>query len=179
MKLKEVIEKIDKSKENECWVELTEIASEIGLNDYVYDSEERIKSYFYISWLCTDTQVGAKIYFLDDEAVCVSYQSARKADEYFEWISQEAFEKVRNYILNLISTPNVAIVDLEEKVEEFFSVEFSEQMLTKKAIYNSLPVEIVERYSYGDKWKQTLIKFSDGKKELVTTKDIQIPIYTT
>jgi hypothetical protein len=179
MKLKEVIEKIDKSKENECWVELTEIASEIGLNDYGYDNEERMKSYFYISWLCTDTRVGAKVYFLDDEAVCVSYQPARKADEHFEWISQEAFEKVRNYILNLISTPNVSVVDLEQEVEEFFSVEFSEQMLTKKAIYNSLPVEIVERYSYGDKWKQTLIKFSDGKKELVTTKDIQIPIYTT
>ena len=126
MKLKEVIEKIDKSKANEHWVDLQKIASEVGINDYVYDSEERIKSYFYISWLCTDTHVGAKIYFLDDEAVCVSYQSARKAE-----------------------------------------------------IYNSLPVEIVERYPYGDKWKQTLIKFPDGKKELVTTKDIQIPIYTT
>jgi len=48
MKLKEVIEKIDKSKENECWVELTKIASEIGLNDYGYDNEERMKSYLFV-----------------------------------------------------------------------------------------------------------------------------------
>lgn len=46
MKLKEVIEKIDKSKANEHWVDLQKIASEVGINDYVYDSEERIKSYF-------------------------------------------------------------------------------------------------------------------------------------
>ena len=179
MKLKEVIEKIDKSKANEHWVDLQKIASEVGLNDYVYDSEERIKSYFYISWLCTDTHVGAKIYFLDDEAVCVSYQSARKADEHFEWISQEAFEKVRNYILNLISTPNVSVVDLEQEVEEYFNVEFSMQMIAKKAIYNGVQVDIIERYHYGDKCQQTLVKFPNGKKELVTTKGIQIPIYTT
>ena len=76
MKLKDIVAKINKSPQfrNEVYIE--DIAKEFGLEDSVnYNSTpERLTSYYFNHWFCTDKEVGYKVYFLDDIAVAVSYQ---------------------------------------------------------------------------------------------------------
>src|ERR1035437_3625894 len=100
MKIKEVIENVDLSN-YEKWKSLEEISKEFYIYENLSDENERLKSVFYQKWVCTDTHVGGRIYFLDNEAVCLSFQPFRKSDETFYWISKETFEKTHKYLLSL------------------------------------------------------------------------------
>ena len=60
-----------------------------------------LKAYWSLNWVCTDTGVGLRFYFLNDEFIGASFQPARKSDEEFQWVSQEAFDKCKEYILGV------------------------------------------------------------------------------
>ncbi len=75
-----------------------------------------------LNWVCTDTTVGLRFYFLGDECVCASFQPGRKCDEQFEWVSQEAYNKVKTLVFdkmkNDLSKNCAAIVDWNQIVKE-------------------------------------------------------------
>jgi hypothetical protein len=104
------------------WVGLEQMAREVGFLCY---QEMEIPGMFSVfsphhSWICTDTGVGLRFYFLGNECVCASYQSARKSDEVFEWVSQEAFDKVKTLVLRLINQQNdqtPAFIDWDESIK--------------------------------------------------------------
>lgn len=62
---------------------------------------ERLTYCYYHRWICTDTEVGIRVWYFDNEPVCISYKPYRKSDEFFGWISKEKFNEVRNYALSL------------------------------------------------------------------------------
>ena len=71
---------------------------ENDISDDHYQAVEnsgRLKKYAIREWLCTDTHVGLYLYLIDDEAVCISYQPARKSDPEWEFFTKEALEKTR------------------------------------------------------------------------------------
>lgn len=104
MKLSYAIENVIKSKENQDDVDSEEFCQELGL-EYGHVNyklfNDRFKSYWLAKWLCTDTWVGMKVYFLDDEAICISVQTARKSGTDYEFASKESADKLRKFILEL------------------------------------------------------------------------------
>ena len=182
MKLKTIIDNVDKSKKNSDYVNISELANEFNIYDNIDDSDERIKSYFFATWQCTDTFVGGRVYFLDDEPVCISWQNARKSDENFAWISNETFQKVHQYIVSLISKdlPEPKLVDFDEELGDGNQVEYSSQLLTDKLIYAPTKeiVSVVKKYrDMNDikSWGFVKIKFPDGEVKKVEMGDVLVP----
>ena len=51
MKLKEIIEKLDKSYKNSCSVHLSELAhSEFDIHNYLNEDDSKITAYFFLNW---------------------------------------------------------------------------------------------------------------------------------
>lgn len=120
MNLREAIAKIDKTNRRaQCWTTMEDFSNEFDMHTF-YDYgefEKHMKKYWIHSWNCTDTWVGLAAYFFKEELVAVSYQSARKNDETFEWVSNEAATNVRDFIIEL-NTPSrdYKIVNLDENL---------------------------------------------------------------
>lgn len=161
MKLSDIIENLDKSKQNEEWVNIETLFEEFGLS-YEYSQEScqqtSLKSYWICNHLCTDTWVGFKAFFLNDEFVGLSRQSARKSSEEFEW---KDAEKVFNYLLTFTEKPcfdKINTVSLDEDFGEGYYIEYSSQLLTDKVIYRS-KLSIVDK-----SWKDKEDKLGIGHK---------------
>ncbi len=188
MNIQEIINNLDKSKPNSCYINSYTLLSELGLGvDYIDTEPSRLSCYFYLDWLCTDTRVGGRLYFLDDEFVAYSWQKARKSDEIFKWKDKESFDKTYNYINSLINRDSDVTYmqpdDWEQEWKKGYPVEYEEQILTKKVIYKPSGeyVTIIHTYSTiddSDKWGKVLIKFDTGEELLVTTNYILIPYNT-
>lgn len=131
MKIKDIINTVDKSESNSDWVDLESIAYEFDIHDaYNGDYEKfqtRMKSYWFVSWICTDTRVGGRVYFLDDIPVAVSFQPARKSDENIEWICKDYALKVKNFVIECCEDEfNPHIADLNEDIDiETIKIEYS------------------------------------------------------
>lgn len=123
------LEKSDKNKKDVYWgtYSLDGIAAELNIPNDIYLSEEdlsELKCYFSeINWICTDTRVGLKFYFLNNEFICASFQQGRKSQEEFEWASQEAANKVRQYFIDKIKSkeviPKVVLVNWEQDLSSW------------------------------------------------------------
>lgn len=104
IKVDDIIRNIDTSKKETEWVDLYEIcSSEFEIHEFIQQPEDNIRlTYcYYHRWICTDTEVGIRVWYLDDESVCISWQPYRKSNETFGWLSKDGFDKVRNYVLSL------------------------------------------------------------------------------
>ncbi len=85
--------------------------------DWSEEFEDRLTKHFIneASWICTDQRVGIAVYQLDGQVVAVSTQTGRKSDEDISFVSTEAFEKVKTFILSLVRNdedqPNLVTMD--------------------------------------------------------------------
>ncbi len=187
MKLIEALQNVDKSKSNSTAADFDELADEFGLSDwYDYDLtifDERMKGYYVLNWMCTDQYVGMIAYYLDGDLVGGSYQPARKSHTHYEFVSKEAGYKVRDFLLSMIEKEEhqFKIIDMEEEIEEFYSVQFTPQLLTKEGLYSEVPCkyikEITEEGSYVS--TQVLVEFEDGTQKIIDIQDFKIPLHLT
>ena len=83
--------------------------------------------------------------FFDEEPVAYSFQPHRKSDETFRWFSQEAAEKVRDFVEGLHKEElQVNICDMNEDIGDSYKLEYASQVLDwSKARYHGEPVEFV------------------------------------
>lgn len=101
------LDNVNKSEENSDYVDIVKIAEVVDfLYAGYYEELTELKCYWAFHWVCTDTWVGLRLYYLNDEFVCYSFQSARRASESFYWVSKESREKVRNVIIEKIDIEN-------------------------------------------------------------------------
>lgn len=149
MKLKEVIERINKSNPDNYAID--DLVEELEL-DGVFNYkkwESRVTttlvSYWVECWYCTDDWVGTKVYFLDDEFIAYSSKTGRKSDRVIVWESKGAFDKTRTFIKSYCDDiiDDISIADLEEDIGEGYSINFASQLLThttfhEKCIYNGI-----------------------------------------
>lgn len=86
------------------WIDVDEFANNLSLvADFDRDAFERRFSKRWVkSWVCTDTEVGVAVVWLDEEPVAASLQPARKSDEEILFFSPELAAKVREVLLSLI-----------------------------------------------------------------------------
>lgn len=143
--INEILYKIDKSKmvtqDDGSFHSMCE--SEFDIYEYfdVQENELRIAYCWYHSWICTDTQVGIRVWYLDNKPVCISWQPYRKSDEQFGWISPTDFVLVQDYAESLRSSEydenKINIIDddaVNDIVEAFNNITHKEH--EKKNILN-------------------------------------------
>lgn len=124
MKLKELIERIDVDAiiADECSTILERsIFYAVGVDtaDLNYDrldEQRRLFCNHIITWYCTDSWVGLMVYVFDREVVALSKQIGRKYDREFGWVSQDAYDKVKEFCYSFIEQEKdeARIIDFEE-----------------------------------------------------------------
>jgi hypothetical protein len=170
-----IIESIDLSKHGETLDGSADLPSVFGIQEYV-EFDGRIKAVFVRPHYCTDSWVGVRAYFLDGEFVALCTQVGRKWDEEFEFVSVEAGNKVKDYIFSLLKKPEYEIkiaANLNEPIDDFYSVNYAEQILHKSGIYNGEKVRI--KRSAARDWKDVhsvIIIGADGKEKKVDCREV-------
>ena len=131
MDIKEIIESIDTSKIKRQGVSFYEMCeSEFEIYEYLEQpkDQERLTYCYYHRWICTDTEVGIRVWYFDNDPVCISWQPYRKSNEIFGWLSKEDFEKVRNYANSLKTIdfdPNIINNETIKNITQSFNqIEF-------------------------------------------------------
>jgi len=186
MKLRELTEKVDKSRKNQGNVDIEELATELGISyygNYYDDTAEgaRLKNYYIGHWYCTDSYVGYRAYFLDDVLVATSYQGGRKSDEEYSWVSKEAALSVKQFIESLnTSELNIDLVDLDTEYGEGFSILYGSQLLSKILIEESTGEKVTVVQTWNDRnsstdWRNVKIERADGSIEKVALDAFLVP----
>ena len=128
MKLRDALLRVVKGKDNEGGCDVQGFCRALNLEDWLVTGDgwskfdAMVKGWYLESWMCSDTEVGLCAYFFDDELIAYSTKSARKADTHLMFMSQAAADKVREFILSLISPedlPRDPIATDEQLDEEF------------------------------------------------------------
>jgi hypothetical protein len=149
MKISEIMQKIDKSKDNEVTcVDIEEVGNALDIN-VPYTEQDRLKAYWIANWYDTDTFVGSKMYFLDDEAVAISTQTGRKYDEDIQWLSIECASKVYGYLLELIKGKwnAFSVVDVNQDIGDHYTLSYNSELMPRyqRMFLNGEKVELIER----------------------------------
>jgi hypothetical protein len=149
MKLVDIAKSIDKSSANESYVSIMDIASILGIN-MEWVEQSRLKSYWIGSWYCTDSHVGYKMYFLDDEPVAFSIKKGRKCDEDIHWFSRDVAIKVRDYVTTLLCEEdieeNFILCDINGDIGDSYKIQYGSQIMhNSKATLKGEPVDIISR----------------------------------
>jgi hypothetical protein len=191
MKLKDAIRLVNKEKNNSTEADVDDFARAVNADVYIGWSDkwnERVKGYWLVRWLCTDTWVGRRVYFFDGEPVATSYQSARKNDEYIEFVNNEAAEKIRSFIFELQGEeekPTYNILDANEEIEEFYNFDLTDYFLEDYGFVDGQAVKIIkQRYFENDDDKRWVcyhakVKFEGGEERVVKAEEIHFPLRVT
>lgn len=189
MKLREIIESVVRTESNQDWVDISELGQQLDVNiSHVEQCD--LKCYWVSKWYCTDTSVGMKVYFLKDEPVCASMQTARKNDENFYWISDDTFNKTRDYLLSLYKRENkcfYTLADLDEELGEGYNIYYCGQRFNDVhdiAIYQNMEVQVIgdaipedEKYVFIN--NRVIIKLPDETRITADIGDLIFPYITT
>lgn len=177
MKLIDIANKIDKSENNEEFVNVDELGYIFDLN-VSWTEQNRLKSYWVGNWYCTDTWVGYKMYFLDDEPVAFSIQQGRKCDENIKWFSQSLAIKVKKYLMELADNNKTEVdtCDINDDIGDSYKIEFNNQILNpENATYHGESIKILEHIKddpdYGID-KNLKIQLPNNKTKIVNIHDL-------
>lgn len=156
MKVIDIANNIDKSERNEDWVSIESLADEFGIRGN-FAEQDKLKSYWVGYWYCTDSWVGYKIYFLNDEPVCFSSRLGRKCDNDIEWFNKELAIKTRDYIISLLTYDeeemNISYCDINEDVGDGYRIYYNTQVLDwSKATLDNEPVKFIELVENDKDW---------------------------
>lgn len=184
--LKQAIANMDFSKlDDEYGVE--EFQRALGLEQTYTDSDKiasRLKSGYLRKWICTDTWVGLAVFFLDGRPVAITQQSARKSDIHVTFIDAAGVDAMRDFCISLLTESehhDVPILADDIMIDEFYTVDYGSQLLTKFGFYNGEPVDVIRTWhSYGDidKWHDVEVRLPDGTLKTINTKEFMIPVGT-
>lgn len=120
MKWSEAIANVDKSASDRFWVDTEEFCQALDLSLLIpwnCKVDQRMKGYGLVTWLCTDTMVGAVAWYLDEELVAISYKNARRTDISIEFLNETSAEKVKKFLLEIAeSTAVIKYADLESEI---------------------------------------------------------------
>lgn len=189
MVLRDLIKLVDKSDKNSNDGDIGDFCQALNMQDSLGWSQrfsDEVQGYWLIKWLCTDTWVGCRVYFLDGEPVAISNQSARKNSERIEFISQEAVDKMRKLITDIMGeedqfTPIMA--NMDEVIEDLtYTVSYAEALLVSEGIYMGTPVKVVEKGCRGNEnlgmtW--IVVENELGGKAKIHVSDLHIPMHIT
>jgi hypothetical protein len=183
MKIAEIIKKLDKSEQNKGFPKWDKFSN---LFDFYFEPnyekfENELASYFFAKWYCTDTWVGGRVYFLNNEPVAISSQLGRKSEEKIQFLSMEALYKVKDFMMKCCAEDNdysTLLVDMDEDYGEGYKISYGSQLLRRDCIHvpSGKRVTIIETFesiNQVDKWKIVIIRFNDSNEtKTVSLEDL-------
>lgn len=182
MKLKELITRISKEKDNQDSIDYEDFSNdfpEFSMWDISWSAwEERVTAYWVTRWLCTDTWVGQRIIFLDGEAIAYSNQVGRKCGTNICFLSKEAKEKLRKAIPEMMNdgviNDNSGYIDEETEIDTSYVIEYQSQILEKTAQYINGETVYIRRHNPNswDNLRNVTITFDDGREEIVDCRKL-------
>lgn len=138
--------------------------------------------FFIKKWYCTDSYVGIRAYFLDDEFLAISNQIGRKMDEDFSFVSESLANKLKIYLESLVFQENqfkLDIIDenfLDEEIPSTYKIEYNSQILHKEGFLNGEKVKIIKSvYPWTDKnnyFHTVQIELPNGKKQKIDCREL-------
>lgn len=187
MKLRELMEKVDLSSNNETVGDLETFAREL-FNEppcgWSNEFGEQVKGYYIQKWLCTDTWVGLVAYFWNGEPLAISWQPARKSSETIDFVSKDIAIRLRDFIRDLTASndPEPTIANLETDVGETYTVNWASELLVSEAFYEGEKVKIFPAgwtdYSQPSAtWKLVDVEFPNGEVLKVSVENLHIPYH--
>ena len=180
--LKQLIEKASQlpKQEYNLWDE--NLLSAVGLDIYYhnYDDPVNLTTNHLKQWYCTDTWVGIDVIYLNNHPVAVTNQIGRKCDVNIYFLSEEAKNLVKEYLLSLYSNQQdyseyLTEDDLNEDMGDYFKIEYSSQVLYKTAWLNGEQVEITQKprnLNNNFNLHTVAIKHKDGVEEWVDVREL-------
>lgn len=187
MTAREIISRVNKSPEFKSKVFIADISEELNMDVYNYDDQDRLTSFFIGNWQCTDTTVGYKVYFLDEEPVAISIKPARKSDEEFEWVSKEGLKKVKEYILSFTeeSDKHIAYFALDDEMDTTYKIHYNSNLYNYHLgipLLEGKPVKIIElekkEEGYGIE-KNVKIRQADNSEKWIDVSKLDFPFNLT
>lgn len=185
MKLIDVIDRIDKSPQNECYINLDDIAEqEFNLCLREIPEQDRLKAYWISKLYDTSGEyVGNKIYFLDDEPICFSTQKYSGRDEVFQWFSEESLSKLGEYIFYLTMKEREYTIRTIDDIElgNGYKLKYTSEIPPdSKALLNGEAVTIVDkmitsRYKVNSNLK---IRLANGDEQIVHISELDFQYNT-
>lgn len=133
-------------RECKTYCDAEELALEFGIHCYtpsfLYEEDCKLKGYDHpdVCWVCTDTGVGISFFFLDDQFVFITMQSARKDDEYFYWKDRASYDMVKRWFIeqkNLTDgAPEPSLIDFDADLSQWhqqklFNDDYNKKQLEK------------------------------------------------
>jgi len=183
MNLFELIPLIIKSKSNEAWVDIGFIANELSIDpSFIFGENTRLTSYWLKSWMCTDTVVGIRVVYLDDEPVMMISQGGRKCDKLVKWLSQEAITATHDYITSLIEDEAYHGLEIAQDVDfsNGYRISYNSQLMPHHTVARYMATdEIVKIVEIGSGRIDTnvTIEKKDGELEEVHLHSLIFPYH--
>lgn len=188
MKLIDALRNVDRRDDNSTWVDMEDIYNALGIDPWQCerpaDADNRIKEYWLVKWNCTDTWVGTTAIFFDGELVCMTKQGARKSSKDYTFLSQEAAEKVWEYL-----KPNKpkgdGFINPDEEIGEHYSVAYVSQVLQDEGFYEGMPATICRdelylrnrrSYNVDSDGQDITIQFHDGSRKQIHVSEFQFAL---
>jgi len=181
--LRYVIDNIikDENSKNDKYINFDIFFEEFNLNGSIdYNKNDDLRCFRIASHICTDTEVGIRAYFLKDEFICLTHQSARKSSENIVgWASLEIAKKTESYVKSLIVHEDkkpIDILDMDEIFGSGYKVNYTGQMTSTHVIYNDEFCEVLEDKSDGYSNFYNIVILYKDEKITVDIRDCETPL---
>lgn len=180
MKIKDLIYNVKKSDLNKDWVDPEVFQHDLRFDNPSFNYEkvaERMTCYFAGSWYCTDSAVGTRVYFLDDQPVALSFQSGRKSDENIYFTSKETAVKVREFLLSCIENADedpyeyCGYLNLDDDIGDGYHINYTKQItnisLASGILFGDKEVKYVGDGDPKDYISQKCVIKTEGREKTV------------
>lgn len=178
MKLRELIEKVDRSESNSAYVDFETVAGYFdicGMEDGD-EWDERVKMYWLAKWYCTDTYVGMAVIFFDNQPVGIFSQSARKADKNIEFINNpELIDKLKLFCLHCCERELPYIEDEDSEEGSFYRVNYANELCCDHGFYKGKHVIILRNVKNDFVSEDIEVSFEDGATKVIPVNELDIP----
>jgi hypothetical protein len=186
--LSDLIQKAKKQLCPDTESAIHEVGENLGINLWGVseenEQEKRLQTLYLRVWYCTDTWVGTKAYFFDGEFVAVSDQIGRKYQQEFQWVSVQAYKKVKEYLLSLTKEeediPLLEEADLEQDLGPYYHVNYEEQLLPRiqSYFYQGKPVEYIRKDLVQDPPSRIVTIQCEGVQSAIPVEHLDIEYLT-
>jgi hypothetical protein len=179
MKLIDLIQNLDKERTEDKQFNIQPLFDEFNIERWNMKNEEydlfyeHVHCYYVIKRYCTDSCVGLRFYYLDDEFICLSNQSGRKNNEEFEFASQEAYDKLEKFLIQFRFTQDkeeLPKLDLNQEISELYDISFNGQLLSSFHEYG-IHIETGEKIEIDYEWKYMKYMYSYSPETWQKIKD--------
>jgi hypothetical protein len=109
---------------------------------------ERITKKTINEWVCTDTHVGYHAFYLDNEIICISVQTARKNPKVFFFTDKETRNELHRLIIECMDSESDDIIslisNLEVSIPQYSQINFGSNYFNgdKRKVYDSSGNEV-------------------------------------